>query len=200
MDAAAREVLEFWLGDARRDPRAVADRVERWFQPDAALDAEVRARFAPWVERAAAGELDAWKATPQGLLALVILLDQFPRNLHRGTAAAFAHDAAALALCREALESGADRALTPVERTFLYLPLEHTEDREAQARCVRAFEKLAGSCQPAWREVVEDSLGYARAHQEVIERFGRFPHRNAALGRASTPEEERYLAEGGGFG
>jgi len=199
VDPAAREVLEFWLGDARRDPGAVADRVECWFQSDRALDAEVRERFAPWVERAAAGELDAWKATPEGLLALVILLDQFPRNLHRGTADAFVHDAAALALCREAIETGADRALAPVERSFLYLPLEHAEDREAQAHCVRAFEGLAGGCAPAWRGAVENFLGYARAHHEVIERFGRFPHRNAALGRASTPEEERYLAEGGGF-
>jgi len=105
VDAAAREVLEFWLGDARREPGAVASQVARWFRSDPGVDAAVRARFAPWVERAAAGELDAWKATPEGLLALVILLDQFPRNLHRGTAAAFAHDDAALALCREAIET-----------------------------------------------------------------------------------------------
>jgi uncharacterized protein (DUF924 family) len=187
-------VLAFWFGPPGSPPLG---RAGHWFAPDPAFDEEVRARFAELAERAAAGELEAWRESPPGALALVIALDQFPRNLYRGSARAFAADAAARDVCLDAQARGFDRALSRVERWFLYLPLMHAEDRALQERSVALFEALAAGAGPELAEALEQATDFARRHRDVIARFGRFPHRNAALGRASTREEIAFLAEPG---
>ena len=169
-------VLDFWFS-TRAQPL--------WFARNAEFDAQVRARLGAAFALACEGRLEGWAETPRGLLALVVLLDQVPRNLHRGGAQAFATDARALALAEAGLARGFDATLAPAERQFLYMPFMHAEDSAAQARSVALFEALA----------YEDAADYARQHRDVIRRFGRFPGRNAALGRPSTPAEEAFLAE-----
>jgi uncharacterized protein (DUF924 family) len=183
----AEDVLDFWFaGDATQW------RQQRWFKRDDAFDTEIRARFALALEAARDGALDRWAATPTGALALVIVLDQFPRNIHRGSHLAFAGDAHARRIARAALPMAGE--LTPVQRVFLYLPFEHSEDLADQDRAVSLFESLRGDGD------YESVIAYAHRHREVIARFGRFPHRNAALGRENTAEETAYLAEpGAGF-
>ena len=155
-----------------------------WFEEDPAFDEEVGARFTRDLERAAAGELDRLTATPEGCLALVILLDQFPRNAFRGTPRAFETDAKARKVANSALARDFDRRLTPVQRQFLYMPFQHSESLADQDRSVALFRALGD----------EQSLDYALRHRDAIARFGRFPHRNAILGRESTPEEREFLA------
>lgn len=180
---AARDVLGFWFEQAGPT---------RWFDGDAGFDAEVRARFLRLHEDGAEGRLDDWAGTPLGAVALCIVLDQFPRNLFRGTGRAFATDPKALAVARGAVERGFDRdpSIDDDHRLFLYLPFEHSETLADQRRSVELA--AAGLSDPEY-------VDYAQRHLEVIERFGRFPHRNAILGRTSTPEEEVHLAENGGF-
>jgi uncharacterized protein (DUF924 family) len=192
--ADAERVLAFWFADAASDPARAAARVPTWFAVDPAFDAAIGEQFGALVARAGRGELAGWEASPRGALAAVILLDQFPRNLFRGSAAAFAHDAAALATARRALAAGHQRALAPVEHLFLLLPFEHAESLAAQDECVARASALARDCPPEWREVMRSFVPYAEQHRAIVERFGRFPHRNAALGRASTPAEQAYLA------
>ena len=192
-DSAVDAILTFWFGsESDADwgrPRAV------WFRKDPTFDAQIRERFLPDVESALAGRYADWAESPAGALALLILLDQFPRNLFRGTARGFAGDAAALALARQVLEAGWDKTMTPVQRVFAYLPFEHSEAIEDQDRSVALFGALADAY-PAHAGF----LDYAHQHRDVIVKFGRFPHRNAALGRPSTPEELAYLAQpGAGF-
>jgi uncharacterized protein (DUF924 family) len=184
------DVLSFWMGDGCT-PR------EEWFQKSDALDEAIRCRFGPAIARAASGDLDAWRASPRGRLALVILLDQFSRNAMRNTPRAFAQDDRALGLALEALDAGEDAALLPLERVFLCMPLVHAEDRAAQARAVGFFEKLSADAPPSLAGYMRSSLGYARAHCAIVDRFGRFPHRNAVLGRATTPEEAEFLRQEG---
>jgi uncharacterized protein (DUF924 family) len=183
----AARILAFWFGDDG-DPDCAARRA-LWFEADAAFDRAVGEHCAQLHEAAAAGHLDGWAATPLGCLALLILLDQVPRNLFRGTPRAYATDAQALAHARAALAAGHDRALTPVQRWFVYLPFEHSEALADQRRALALFEALAHHPPSA------EALDVVRRHVEIIERFGRFPHRNAILGRASTPEEEAFLRE-----
>jgi uncharacterized protein (DUF924 family) len=187
------DVLAFWFGQAGEPdyglPRAA------WFHKDPAFDETIRQRFLPAVEAALAGRLTAWAGEPAGLLALLILLDQFPRNLFRNTAQAFAGDPPACQLAEQALDRGWDRELLPVQRVFAYLPFEHSEVLADQERSLVLFAALAAE-QPGY----EGYLDYARRHHEVIARFGRFPHRNAVLGRPDTLEEADYLAQpGSGF-
>lgn len=185
----AQDVLDFWFG-----PPPLAQRAE-WFRKDAAFDATIRARFGAAIEAALKGELAAWDATPRGALARVIVLDQFTRNAFRATARAFAGDALALAAAGAMVERGDDRRLAALERVFAYLPFEHAEDATMQARSIALFGALARE-EPALAGF-ED---YARRHAAVVERFGRFPHRNRLLGRASTAAETEYLAQpGAGF-
>jgi uncharacterized protein (DUF924 family) len=185
-------VLAFWFEGDRETLR------ERWFTPDAAFDAAIRARFGALVAPAAAGAFDPWAATPEGALALCLLLDQFPRNLHRGTARAYACDPKAREIARAAvLRDRHDLRLTATERVFLYLPFEHSEDMADQDLSVALFEGLRDH--PAHR-APGGTIDYAWRHWLVIREFGRFPHRNAALGRASTAAERAYLARpGAGF-
>jgi uncharacterized protein (DUF924 family) len=190
-------ILSFWFGPDPNDPVAVRPKQPLWFKGDPATDDEIRRRFHDSWSRATRGELEAWTAEPSGALAVVLLLDQFSRNLERGKAAAFAHDARALAVTSRLIDAGSDRGLSPAERSFLYLPFEHAEDLALQRRGVEQFEALVRDGGAEWAWLTEDALHWARLHLEIVERFGRFPHRNRVLGRASTPEEERYLAEGG---
>ena len=188
------EVLEFWLAGAELEVARASERMKLWFADDPELDREVARRFAARLELALDGELRGWERAPRARLALVLLLDQLARNAHRGTPRAFAGDARALALAREALASGADRALRPLERAFLLLPLEHAEDRDAQRESVARFRALEADAPAEWRALLAEFTRYAEAHAEIVLRFGRFPHRNAVLGRESTPEERAYLS------
>jgi uncharacterized protein (DUF924 family) len=186
------DVIEFWFGAASSAGRGLPHRA--WFEKSDAFDAEIGARFGGVVEAAAAGRLDAWQRTPLAALALVIVLDQFPRNMFRGTPRAFATDARAQSAARAIDERGFDAAYLPVERCFAYLPFEHAEDIAMQRRSLELFAKLPPSPSSA------SYLDYARRHHDVIARFGRFPHRNAILGRASTAAERVFLEQpGAGF-
>lgn len=194
------EVLAFWFGTDVSTPEKQAAVAQRWFKVDAAFDEEVRATFGGLVERAIDGELGPeWSATPDARLAHVLLLDQFTRNIHRGSARAFAGDRRAQALTLESVARGDDQALPPLRRVFMYLPLEHAEDLALQERCVALFEALAAQVPADARESFDGYLGYAQRHRDVIARYGRFPHRNAALGRTTTADEQAYLDAGGGF-
>ena len=190
------DVLTFWFEDATRSPEALQRRSAVWFSADSAFDRECAIRFAASLEDAARGALADWAGTPQGRLALVILLDQMPRNIHRGSQAAFMHDAQAASHCIAGIDSGQDRSLHPVERIFLYMPLQHAEDLGLQRRSIEQFESIAAEADDPWREYFAENVYYAREHHDIIERFGRFPHRNRILGRESTEEELVYLADG----
>jgi uncharacterized protein (DUF924 family) len=190
------EVLAFWFGDALVDAEAAAERGRTWFTGDAAFDEEIRLRFGHLPEQVAEG-VEGWDASPASQLARVLVLDQFPRNCFRGTPRAFAFDPAARRLAAAALTGGADAALHPLEAVFLLLPLEHAEDPVLQDRSVASFERLESRAPSGLEERFAAFTDSARRHREVIRRFGRFPHRNAVLGRKSTPEEADYLASGG---
>ncbi len=193
--AGAGEVLDFWFADAADGREALARRNRVWFRGGAPFDGECTRHFAATLEAAKSGELEHWKESPHGRLALIILLDQLSRNIYRGTPAAFQQDGQALAACRDGIEQGHDAQLSPMERSFFYMPLEHAEDREVQALSVRLFESLAKESSEEWRELLEANAGYARQHREIVEKFGRFPHRNALLQRDSSAAEEAYLAD-----
>lgn len=187
--ASWTDVLEFWFG-AHASPEFGRPRA-CWFQKSDAFDALLRDRFLTIHEAAATGALDAWAARPLSALALAVALDQFPRNMFRGTPRAFAADARALAVAQSAVERGFDAVLLPVQRWFVYLPFEHAEDLAMQRESLRLFEQIAAETGGA------GTLTYAMRHYAVIERFGRFPHRNAVLGRESTAEEIAFLAQPG---
>ncbi len=194
----ARAVIEFWFGGPPRDEKAVVERQGRiWWGGGEALDAEIRERFGDLVEQAVDGGLAGWSETPRGNLARIILLDQFTRNVYRGRARAFAGDPIARRVALEAIERGDEAELLCIERMFLYMPLEHTEDLALQERCVALFERLADDAPEGIAGTVRGFGDYAVRHRDIIARFGRFPHRNPILGRAHTPEEEAYLADGG---
>lgn len=188
------EVLEFWFGPPGSPPLAAST---KWWTKDAAFDQEIKARFESTITAAAAGELDAWKATPRGRLALVVVLDQFSRNAFRNEARSFAQDARARDLAIEALDSGEDRQLEPIERSFLYMPLMHSENADLQRKCIAAFARLCDVTPADLQSYTSMNLDYAKKHAEIIERFGRFPHRNDLLGRDSTPEEIEFLKQPG---
>jgi uncharacterized protein (DUF924 family) len=186
-------VLDFWFG-APGDAHHLQSRPE-WFRKDAAFDALIAQRFDTLIEAALRGELDGWAAQPRSALARIVVLDQFTRNTRRGSAGMFAGDAQALAAARAMVANGADRTLPAVMRQFVYLPFEHAEDADAQRESLRLFAQLEAD-EPALAGLLE----WARRHAEIVERFGRFPHRNAALGRASTAEEAEFLKQpGSGF-
>ncbi|MBL8300110.1 MAG: DUF924 domain-containing protein [Rhodanobacteraceae bacterium] len=192
-------ILEFAFGPDEA-PATVQERlVQRWFVHDDAFDAEIRRRFADLIDVAIAGELDSWAKSARGRLALLFILDQFPRNLYRNTPGAYAGDSAAQRLALEGIARGDDLAVAPRQRAFCYLPLEHAEDLVLQRRSVALFTALAADPLAVPRQQYETYLDYARRHMEVIQRFGRFPHRNRALGRPSNPDEQAYLSAAGGF-
>jgi len=197
MSPRIEEVLGFWFGDCTDDPRRAVARNEIWFGSAAALDEEIRTRFRVLIESAAASELDNWRVFARGSLALILLLDQFPRHVYRGTPRAFATDAAALAVCKRGLERDFPRQLHPAEQVFFLLPLSHSEQRGDQERCLELFAELYENCPEAWRDHLSGAAEFARRHRDVVHRFGRFPHRNRVLDRPSTREEIAYLESGG---
>jgi len=177
MIQSAADVIAFWQ----------AAGPDRWYEKDDAFDKEIRERFLGTYEAAAAGKLSDWEQSAQGALALLILLDQFPRNMFRGDARAFASDPLARAIAAGAIVRGFDSQVAKELREFFYLPFEHSEDLADQERCI-ALNKAAGD---------QHNLKWAEIHADIIRRFGRFPHRNAALGRVTTPEEQAFLDAGG---
>lgn len=202
----ARRLLDYWFGPRPFTAPGLRERMRFWFGGDAAelvemRDRDLESRFGALAARALAGELAAWADSPRRRLALILLLDQLPRNVHRGTAEAFAGDAAAARLAAEGLTQAADAALDVVERIFFYMPLQHAESIELQEMSVAAFRRLQSEAPPVLTDVFDSTLDYAVLHHDIVRRFGRFPHRNAALGRQSTPEEQLWLErEGQRFG
>ena len=193
LDPAAQDVLDFWFG-APGSPEHGRER-EAWFRKDAAFDRAIATRFAALIERGIAGALSHWQATPLGALAEIVVLDQFTRNVFRDTPRAFAGDARALQAAQALVASGADRGLLAVQRQFVYLPFEHAESAALQDEALRLFGQLAAD-HPEQAGLIE----WADRHRVIIERFGRFPHRNLVLGRVSTAEEIEFLAQpGSGF-
>jgi uncharacterized protein (DUF924 family) len=180
MESEYRPVIDFWFRELTP---------QQWFADGGPeLDERVRARFGALVAAARRGALDHWATAPRGRLALILVLDQFPRHVFRGAADAFASDATAQTLAREGIDAGMDEELALSERQFFYMPLMHAENREVQALSVERFTAL--------RDAAQAALGFALDHRDVVEQFGRFPHRNAVLGRASSAEEQAFLASG----
>jgi len=190
-------VLDFWFGQLGEGAAVPPERFRLWFGGEAQTDRLIAERFSASVERAAAGSYDGWCITPRGTLALLLLLDQFPRNIYRNSPRAYAYDAAARTVCLGGLAAGQDRRLLTVERAFFYLPLEHAEDPLLQERSVSSFAGLLREAPETLREMCRGFLDYAERHRAIIGRFGRFPHRNAVLGRRSSAEEEAFLREPG---
>ncbi|WP_374562064.1 DUF924 family protein [Ideonella sp.] len=186
-------VLAFWFGEQPERAATSPACARLWWSKQAAVDAEMRARFGPLIAQAGGGGLDGWDASAEGRLALILLCDQFTRNTARGTPAAFALDPLARAWCLEGLQKNAFAGLLPIQRLFAYMPLEHSESLEHQDRCVTLMQGLRDEAGPAERATFEGFVDYADKHREIIRRFGRFPHRNAILGRPSTPEELAFL-------
>lgn len=180
-----RAILEFWFSDRCR---------ALWFEKNQAFDDEIRARFGAAVDHAQAGGFADWRDSAEGTLALLILLDQMARNIHRGSPRAFAGDARALGIAMQAVADGIDRGFSFAQRRFFYLPYEHSEDPAVQARSLQLFADLAATCAPHEKEEAEEQYVYAQRHADIIARFGRYPHRNDCLGRASTAEEREFLA------
>jgi uncharacterized protein (DUF924 family) len=185
-------ILRFWFGAPGSEEAAYSQRRKLWFGKRPEFDQAIRQQFQSVYQQAAIGEFDTWQATPLGCLALIILLDQFPRNMFRNSPQAFATDEKALKVAQHAIETGFDQQLAPIQRMFVYLPFEHSEEIENQKRSVELSQQL---CRDA--PELTDVFEYAERHRLVIERFGRFPHRNRILGRASTPEELEFLQQPG---
>lgn len=190
-------LLDWWFGPSGTAAQRAAEKHRLWFGKRDEQDAEAAERFGVLVEQALAGELQGWSADPHGWLAQVLLLDQLPRMIHRDTPLAFAGDAQARELVEQGITLGWDRQLSPLQRVFIYLVLEHAEDPLQQARSVQLFAELAEAASASERELFGGFLDYAVRHQQVIQRFGRFPHRNEILGRVSSADELRFLAEPG---
>ncbi|BEV16956.1 DUF924 domain-containing protein [Herbaspirillum sp. DW155] len=198
--ASAEEVLDFWFGpDWDTLPaHQVAERQKKlWWSKHPDVDAQCRTRFEPLVQQAAANELDDWTESPRSMLALILLLDQMPRNIYRDTPQAFAFDELARQCSHLALAMGLDAELPPLARVFVYLPLEHAEDLDDQEYVVQLMRGLAKAASGEDKPAFDGYADYARRHHAVIERFGRFPHRNRILGRDSTPEEVEFLKQPG---
>lgn len=189
------EILYFWFGDLHN--MNLEERLKLWFGGEEETDQLIRSQFEADVLQAIQGNYAHWEVTPKGCLALIILLDQFSRNIYRDTPKAFAQDEMALEVCLRGIDQGKDLALEPIERSFFYLPMEHSENLEVQWRSVQAFENLARSVPPELTKTFESFLDYAVRHYVIIERFGRFPHRNEILGRVSTEEELEFLKQPG---
>ena len=195
--ASPEQVLAFWFGAPPTSKPELDACMKRWFAGGADQDAAIAERFAATIDAAARRELGAWEKDARSRLALILLLDQFPRSVHRGTRLAFAQDSRALDLALSGMGTGLDRRLAPLERVFFYMPLQHAESVDVQEHAVAAFSRLAEEVDaPLLRDALAGAAKYARQHHDIIARFGRFPHRNAALGRRSTPAEAAYLAQG----
>lgn len=191
------KVIDFWFGSDPSDTVVAQQKSTLWWAKKDETDREIAQRFGDHIELAARGELNAWTESPRSMLALILLTDQFPRSAYRNTPKAFAYDFFAQQWCRTGLEQGMDRQLRPIERIFFYLPLEHAESMELQEQSVRLYTKLFQEVPSNQVDQFRGYLTFALRHRSIIARFGRFPHRNAILGRVSTPEEEAFLLEPG---
>jgi uncharacterized protein (DUF924 family) len=194
-------IREYWFGTALEDTAVTArERARLWWSKNPELDNEIRRRFENCVIKAGSGELDHWASNPQDRLALILLTDQFPRSIYRDSAKAFAFDTKALSLARDGVDLGFDNALRSLEKVFFYLPLEHSELLADQQQSVSLFQKLVDEAGPDQKPTFAEYFDFAMRHRDIISRFGRFPHRNEALGRISTPEELAFLQQpGSGF-
>lgn len=186
------EILGYWFGELH-EGFPLTDRSNLWWHSSESTDQEIRELFGQQVSAALAGQLDSWQETPQGRLALVILLDQFTRNIYRGSADAFAGDEKALALALAGIAAGQDKGLDPVHRLFFYMPLEHSEALKNQDLCLDCLEKLRAEVPQQAQLKIDAAIDFAQQHRDVIQRFGRFPHRNVVLGRESTAQELAHL-------
>ncbi len=190
------EILHYWFGGSADELQVLADYGKLWFGKNQQVDREIALRFGPLVEQAGQqGVMVGDESVAQRYLATILLLDQFPRNIYRGQARSFAYDSVALALALKAISAGYDQQLRPIERVFVYLPLEHSEQQGQQDRCVDLFTSLRDGAPEQLREHYSDFLAYAVRHQQIIARFGRFPHRNKMIGRTSTAEEALFLLQ-----
>lgn len=187
-------ILSFWFKEQELTAPQIDRRMDIWFGEDEVFDLECKKEFANDVELAAEGKLNHWAHQPRGRLALILLIDQFRRNIYRNTAEAFSLDKAALKLCVEGARDKKDQGLTPIQKAFFYMPLQHAESLKVQEKGVQIFRKLAEAVSPTYRETFETMATFAELHHDIIEQFGRFPHRNKLLDRENTPEEEEYLA------
>ena len=188
------EILGFWFDDPPEGEERPTGR-ELWFERSSRVDREIQKRFGRLVDKAKSGALDGWAGTARGRLALIILLDQFNRNLHRDTPEAYTGDEKALALCLDGLDEAMDKKLRPLERCFFYMPAMHAEDTDAQLASVEVFEELVEEVGEPEKAICASFLKHARLHRDVVERFERFPHRNSILGRTSTSEEAAFLQQ-----
>jgi len=187
-------ILAFWFKEHTLSAPQIDRRMEIWFSEDPVFDMEIAKEFSDDVEKASKGALDHWAKTPEGRLALIILIDQFRRNIHRNTAQAFAKDQLALKLCVQGAMEKQDKELTPIQKVFYYMPLQHAESRKVQAKSVQIYHQLAGTVSATYRETFMTVAQFAELHKDIIDQFGRFPHRNKLLNRKNTPEEDGYLA------
>jgi len=187
------EIIEYWLGTDQQSVELMKRQWKLWYDANPETDNTIRERFGETLHDAETGRLDQWQETPEGSLALVILLDQFTRNLYRGTPDAWRNDTQALAVAEHAITAGQHLSLSVPGRIMLYHPYHHSEDARQQQKAVTLFSELKEASGKNWEEEVENHLSFVRGHAEIVETFGRFPHRNQTLGRNSTPEEQAYL-------
>ncbi len=187
-------ILSFWFREQELTAPQIDRRMDTWFSEDPVFDLEITKSFSDDVDAACEGKLNHWAAEPEGRLALIILIDQFRRNIHRGTAAAFSEDRMALRLCVEGAMEKKDKGLSPIQRVFFYMPLQHAESRKVQAKSVELFNRLAEAVSATERETFLTIAQFAELHKDIVDQFGRFPHRNTLLERSNTPEEDEYLA------
>lgn len=189
-------ILDFWFGDLALNPLANS---QKWFTKSPSFDAEIRERFGSWLDDAETGAFDDWAKTPIGALALVILCDQFSRQIHRGSDRAFASDAKALRTAQIAIAHGFHKKLFVMQRYFLYMPYEHSEDLNNQTQCIELFRELFNDAAGEEKTFVASGLDYAIRHHDIIKAYGRFPHRNETLGRESTAREIQFLKQPGSY-
>ena len=187
-------ILLFWFKEQELTGPQIDRRMDFWFGADPVLDHEIETEFADDVTAASEGKLDHWAVDPHGRLALILLIDQFRRNIYRNSAQAFSMDMLALKLCVEGAMEKKDVSLTPLQRIFFYMPLQHAESRKVQEKSVVLYNRLAEAVSPTYRETLLTVAQFAELHRDIIDQFGRFPHRNKLLNRDNTPEEDEYLA------
>lgn len=199
--AEYEDVLDFWFDGCEQDAPHIDARMDRWFGTEARLDDEIGTRFGELVDQASSGSLDHWADDPRGRLALIILIDQFRRNIHRGTAEAYSRDGQALKFCVDGIVNRAYKTLRPEEQVFFFMPLQHAESSKLQDKSVSIYRALANNVSETQRETFLTTAQFAELHRDIVAQFGRFPHRNKVLGRENTAAEESFLAnEGVSFG
>lgn len=190
-------ILSFWFKEQALSAPQIDRRMEIWFSEDAVFDHEIEKEFADDVAKACEGKLDHWASSAHGRLALIILIDQFRRNIYRNTAQAFSKDQLALKLCVQGAMEKIDKGLAPIQKVFFYMPLQHAESKKVQAKSVELYRRLAETVSPTYRETFLTVAQFAELHKDIVDQFGRFPHRNKLLDRANTAEEDEYLANDG---